>query len=148
MAIEEFATDNGMTIFKVHPKKVKDSYTMRKFQRDRLRTQAMLTKLLEYDDVIIVYIDDDGEKQHLVATRNSHRAPLIEEPVSIEEYKKGPKEEIHHISFLVMPGYEPRLMHVDCIQEFVMPTGNIYDVLNTPIEDDSDPELDERNERT
>ena len=29
-----------------------------------------------------------------------------------------------------------------------MPTGNIYDVLNTPIEDDSDPELDERNERT
>ncbi len=130
MAIEEFQTDGGYVIFTNTPKKVKDSYTMRKFQRDRLRLQKMLTKLLEKEDVIIFYKDEDEIIQNTVATRNSHRRELLEEPITMEDYKKGPVEEIQHISFLSIPGYESMLLHVDCITKFIASSTDIYEYLN------------------
>lgn len=130
MAIEEFQTDGGYVIFTNTPKKVKDSYTMRKFQRDRLRLQKMLTQLLEKEDVIIFYKDEDEIIQNTVATRNSYRRELLEEPITMEDYKKGPVEEIQHISFLSIPGYEPTLLHVDCITKFIASSTDIYEYLN------------------
>ena len=130
MAIEEFQTDGGYVIFTNTPKKVKDSYTMRKFQRDRLRLQGMITKLLEKEDVIIFYKDEDEVIQNTVGTRNSHRRELLEKPVTMEDYKKGPVEEIHHVSFLSIPGYEPMLLHVDSITKFIASSTDIYEFLN------------------
>lgn len=130
MAIEEFQTDGGYVIFTNTPKKVKDSYTMRKFQRDRLRLQQMLTKLLDIHDVIIFYKDEDDVIQNTVGTRNSHRRELSDYPITMEEYKKGPVEEIQHISFLAIPGYEPTILHVDSITKFIVSATDIYELLN------------------
>lgn len=136
MAIEEFATEE-LSIFTIKKKEVKDSYTMRKFQRDRLRSQVLLTQLLDEKDLVLFYIDEEGIEQHTVATRNSHRQPLEEEPITMEDYKKGPVKEIQHISFLQIPGYTPMLLHVDCITKFIVASHDIYEILNrqTPPED-------------
>ena len=52
--------------------------------------------MLEKEDVIIFYKDEDEVIQNTVGTRNSHRRELLEEPVTMEDYKKGPVEEIHY----------------------------------------------------
>lgn len=120
MPLTETNTDDFVT-YSQDLREAKDDYTARKVQKDRHKHIHWLNTVTESREVIIEYIDQEGEKIRKVATRVGFEnyewedTPLTTETVNGEDVLED-----QYVRLISMPQRETFVVHVDNILSWTL----------------------------
>ena len=129
MALTEFYTPE-LCIYTVEPRKNKgDEYTMRKIQKDRMKIYTWMKNLLDQNEMIIFYKEDNEEK-HIICTGQIDDHQLLDAPVSIVEYRGDTFVQCHWLRVIEYPGRLPKNIHIDSITKFILKNDNVGEIAN------------------
>ena len=131
--ISELYTDE-LVIYSVNKREVKegDETALYKFYRDRQKARNWLTHLLQNNDVIIFYIEEDDDTEHfVVGTLQGYDPDKFEIPASTEEWRGREYETVHHVPFISLPDKTPYYIHVDDITRFICKNDKITEISNS-----------------
>jgi len=130
MAVKEIYTDD-LVLYTVEKRNIKDEYTEYKALKDRHKIKNWLNALLQENEVIIFYFDEDEQiEKNIIATSKGllpedYNIPTVKEEAFGEEY-----DTTHHIGFLTMPDRVPHYLHVDDITKFILKNDNVSEISN------------------
>jgi len=120
--LHEIGSNDFVTYVQEH-RKVKDAYSQRKVQKDRLKAKMLLDGLLADRDVIVFYMEDGVEKQVVATTKKLHPlevwADLPIPPMSIEIVNNKEVLENQYCTFYSFPAKEPVMVHIDNVTKFI-----------------------------
>ena len=131
--LRETYTDEYV-IYTVEPRKVKDNYTLRKSQKDRKKLSLWINELLKRGEVVITYVDEDGNEKTIGATKvkpPSCPFDLKDSPKEIEEFEGKTKEIDSCFSLFEMPIKMPILIPVNSVKQFVLKNDRITEISNS-----------------
>ena len=114
---------NDFTTFVQEHRKIKDAYSQRKAQKDRLKAKMLLDGLLADRDVIVFYMEDGVEKQVVATTKKilplEVWAELPLPPMTTEIINDKEVLENHYCTFYKFPTKEPVMVHIDNVTKFI-----------------------------
>lgn len=129
--IEEYYT-NELVMYTVTPRKDKgDEYSKRKIQKDRKKLFTWLLELLKENEILLDYLDDDGNMQSCICSMKSdyeHLLPVMDVPVQIESYRGDDILRLEHLPVVCFPGKTPKLIHIDNVRRFILKNDNVADI--------------------
>jgi hypothetical protein len=130
MPLTETNTDDFVT-YSQDLREAKDDYTARKVQKDRHKHIHWLNTVTESREVIIEYIDQEGEKIRKVATRVGFEnyewedTPLTTEIVNGEDILED-----QYVRLISMPERDTFVVHVDNILSWTLARDSGLDELD------------------
>ena len=122
---------NDLVTYEVKKRKVEEGDEMAQYksQKDRQRLRNWLNGLLQENDVIIFYIDDeDGLEKTVIGTTKGFNKDLIEIPTIKESWLGEIEDSYHHVPFVSVPDETPYYIHCDDITKFILKCDNISEV--------------------
>ena len=118
----EIGSNDLVTYVQEH-RKVKDAYSQRKQQKDRLKAKMLLDGLLADRDVIVFYMEDNVEKQVVATTKKllplEVWADLPIPPMTKEIINNKEVLENQYCTFYSFPAKEPLMVHIDNVTKFI-----------------------------
>jgi hypothetical protein len=118
----EIGSNDLVTYVQEH-RKVKDAYSQRKQQKDRLKAKMLLDGLLADRDVIVFYMEDGAEKQVVATTKKllplEVWADLPIPPMTKEIINNKEVLENQYCTFYSFPAKEPLRVHIDNVTKFI-----------------------------
>jgi len=118
----EIGSNDFVTYVQEH-RKVKDAYSHRKQQKDRLKAKMLLDGLLADRDVIVFYMEDGAEKQVVATTKKllplEVWADLPVPPMTTEIINNKEVLENQYCTFYSFPAKEPLMVHIDNVTKFI-----------------------------
>ena len=115
MPLQELNTDEFIT-YNQTLRVAKDQYTARKVQKDRVKHVNWFNTVLSQKDMVLTFLDVDGNSQQCIASKNAIGAvPLPEIPVTIENVLDEDVEQVQHVAFYKKPSGDVELVHIDNI---------------------------------
>jgi hypothetical protein len=115
---------NDFTTFVQEHRKVKDAYSQRKVQKDRLKAKMLLDGLLADRDVIVFYMEDGVEKQVVGTTKKLLPLEVWEDlpvpPLTTEIVNNKEVLENQYCTFYKFPTKEPVMVHIDNVTKFIV----------------------------
>ena len=118
----EIGSNDLVTYVQEH-RKVKDAYSQRKQQKDRLKAKMLLDGLLADRDVIVFYMEDGAEKQVVATTKKllplEVWADLPIPPMTKEIINNKEVLENQYCTFYSFPAKEPLMVHIDNVTKFI-----------------------------
>jgi hypothetical protein len=118
----EIGSNDFVTFVQEH-RTVKDAYSQRKVQKDRLKAKMLLDGLLADRDVIVFYMEDGVEKQVVATTKKILPLEVWLElpvpPLTTEIINNKEVLENHYCTFYSFPAKEPLMIHIDTITKFI-----------------------------
>jgi len=120
--LNEIGSNDFVTFVQEH-RKVKDAYSQRKVQKDRLKAKMLLDGLLADRDVIVFYMEDGVEKQVVATTKKilplEVWADLPIPPMTTEIINNKEVLENQYCTFYSFPAKEPLMVHIDNVTKFI-----------------------------
>jgi len=110
-------------------RKVKDSYTARKHQKDRKKLKIWINALLADRDLIVFHIHEGVETMSVLTKRNGG-SDLADAPISAEQFGPEIYLVVNYILANEWPTLRPIAINVDDITKFMSRSGGTTEISN------------------
>jgi hypothetical protein len=130
MSLSETATNQFVT-YSQTIRESEDPYVLRKKQKDRYKHIHWINTVMKYKEIILTYIDENGAKQKVFATRINPTSGTVEWPNTplIPEVIHGETVlEDQYIRFFSMPSMNPTCVHIDSVLEWTTSQDGMYEI--------------------